>query len=85
MTDKHSVWVEKYRPQSLDEIVGQEEITERLQKFVEKDSLPHLLFAGPPGNGKTTAALAIAKDLFEDQWRQNFLEHLNFEKQKKMD
>jgi len=74
MTDKHSVWVEKYRPQSLDEIVGQEEITERLQKFVEKDSLPHLLFAGPPGNGKTTAALAIAKDLFENQWRQNFLE-----------
>lgn len=74
MAEEHSVWVEKYRPQSLEEIVGQEEITERLGKFIEKDSLPHLLFAGPPGNGKTTAALVIAKELFGDKWRQNFLE-----------
>lgn len=71
---EHKVWVEKYRPEKLSEIIGQEEITERLQKFVENDSVPHLLFAGPPGNGKTTSALAVARELFGEGWRQNFLE-----------
>lgn len=74
MADGHEVWVEKYRPQNLSEIVGQDPIVERLKTFVEKGSLPHLLFAGPPGNGKTTAALSIARELFEDGWRQNFFE-----------
>lgn len=74
MSDEHEVWVEKYRPESLSEIVGQDPITERLRTFVEKESLPHLLFAGPPGNGKTTAALCIAKEMFGEGWRNNFLE-----------
>ncbi|KXB01534.1 Replication factor C small subunit [candidate division MSBL1 archaeon SCGC-AAA259O05] len=74
MADNHKVWVEKYRPKKLSEIVGQDNIVERLQTFVEKESLPHLLFAGPPGNGKTTAALCVAKELFGEGWRQNFLE-----------
>ena len=55
-------------------MVGQQEIINRLQSFVEKKSLPHLLFAGPAGTGKTTAALCIAHELFGDAWRQNFLE-----------
>lgn len=71
---EHKVWVEKYRPEKLSEIVGQNSIIDRLQKFVENQSLPHLLFAGPPGNGKTTAALCVAKELFGEKWRQNFLE-----------
>lgn len=74
LQDTHGIWVEKYRPQSLDDIVGQDPIVDRLKTFVEKQSLPHLLFAGPPGNGKTTAALCIAKEFFGEGWKQNFLE-----------
>ena len=68
------IWVEKYRPKELDEIVGQDEVVSRLKGFVEGRSLPHLLFAGPAGTGKTTAALCIARELFGDGWRQNLLE-----------
>lgn len=68
------LWVEKYRPRSLDEIVDQEEIVRRLKEFVKTKSLPHLLFAGPPGTGKTTAALALAHDLYNENWRDNTLE-----------
>ena len=68
------IWVEKYRPKKLSEMVGQAEIVSRLQSFVDKKSLPHLLFAGPAGTGKTTAALCIARELFGEGWRQNLLE-----------
>ncbi|MCQ4448185.1 MAG: replication factor C small subunit [Sulfolobales archaeon] len=68
------LWVEKYRPRSLDDIVNQKEIVERLKKFVAERNMPHLLFAGPPGTGKTTAALALVHDLYGDNYRQYFLE-----------
>jgi replication factor C small subunit len=68
------LWVEKYRPKSLDDIVNQKEIVERLKKFVAERNMPHLLFAGPPGTGKTTAALALVHDLYGDNYRQYFLE-----------
>jgi replication factor C small subunit len=68
------LWVEKYRPRSLDDIVNQKEIVERLKKFVTEKNMPHLLFAGPPGTGKTTAALALVHDLYGDNYRQYFLE-----------
>ena len=68
------IWVEKYRPKSLDEIVGQEEIVERLKAYRESKNLPHLLFAGPAGTGKTTSAMALARDLFGEDWRQNYSE-----------
>ncbi|MFB6354573.1 MAG: replication factor C small subunit [Halobacteriales archaeon] len=71
---RDEVWIEKYRPASLDEVVGQEAITERLAGYVERDDLPHLLFSGPAGVGKTTAATAIARELYGDDWEANFLE-----------
>jgi len=68
------VWAEKYRPSSLNEVVGQEAIVKRLKSFVKTKSLPHLMFAGPAGTGKTTCALAIAKELYGDNWHVNLLE-----------
>ncbi len=69
-----AVWVEKYRPRKLDEMVGQREVVERLKGYVASRNMPNLLFAGPPGTGKTTAALALAREFFGKNWRANFLE-----------
>jgi replication factor C small subunit len=74
LAEVEEIWVEKYRPKKLSEIVGQDHAVGRIQTFVKEKSLPHLLFAGPPGNGKTTAALCIARELFGEGWRQNFME-----------
>lgn len=68
------IWTEKYRPKNLDSIIGQKHVTDRLKAFVKNRSLPHCLFAGPAGCGKTTASLAIAHELFGNQWKSNFLE-----------
>ncbi len=66
--------MEKYRPKTLDEITGHEEIIKRLKNYVKNKSMPHLLFSGPPGVGKTTTALCLARDLFGENWQDNFLE-----------
>jgi len=68
------LWVEKYRPRSLSEITNQKEIVDRLRVFVKERNVPHLLFAGPPGTGKTTAILALANDLFNERIKGNLLE-----------
>jgi len=68
------IWTEKYRPKDFEDVVGQEEIVKRAKAFVEAKNMPHLLFAGPAGCGKTTLALIIAKKLFGSNWHENFLE-----------
>jgi replication factor C small subunit len=67
-------WVEKYRPSNLDEVVGQDHIVQRLKRYVEEHSMPNLMFTGPAGVGKTTTAIALAKSILGEYWRQNFLE-----------
>lgn len=67
------LWTEKYRPIKFEEIKGQEEIVKRIKSLVENNNIPHLLFTGPAGVGKTTLALVIAKTLFKDRI-ENFLE-----------
>jgi len=69
-----SIWIEKYRPKEWTEIKGQQAIVDRVKAFVDSKNMPHLLFAGPAGVGKSTTALVIAKKLYGDNWRQNFLE-----------
>lgn len=68
------VWVERYRPETLDDVLGQPDIVERLQAYVKSGNLPHLMFAGPAGVGKTTCALILAKGMLGDDWRDNFIE-----------
>ncbi|WP_049900529.1 replication factor C small subunit [Halococcus agarilyticus] len=68
------IWIEKYRPETLAEVVGHEDIVGRLESYVAGNDLPHLLFSGPAGVGKTTSAMAIAREVYGDDWRENFLE-----------
>ncbi|MHC1590762.1 MAG: replication factor C small subunit [Candidatus Helarchaeales archaeon] len=73
----HEVWVEKYRPRTLDEVVNQKEIVSRLKMFVQNESLPHLIFAGPAGIGKTTSAYALARDLYKNNFSSDVIKELN--------
>ncbi len=70
----HDVWTEKYRPRKLSDVVGQEDITERLKSYVKTHNMPHLLFAGSAGTGKTTSAIALAREMFGEDWHANFKE-----------
>jgi replication factor C small subunit len=73
-TTESTIWIEKYRPQTFSDIRGQQEIVKRVKAFVDSQNMPHLLFTGPAGVGKTSLALVIAKNLFTENWRSNFLE-----------
>ena len=71
------MWVEKYRPKTLDDVVGLKDIIESLKAFMKNPkTMPHLMLAGIPGTGKTTIALAIAHELYGANWR-NFTLELN--------
>jgi len=74
MEESHAIWIEKYRPAKLADIVGQDEIVSRLASYVRSKSLPHLLFTGSAGVGKTTAAVVLAKEFFGESWNTNFRE-----------
>lgn len=72
---KSRPWVEKYRPDKVEDVAHQEEVVQTLQKSIEKGSVPHLLFHGPPGTGKTTTILAFARALYGPElYRSRILE-----------
>jgi len=74
-TEEALMWVEKYRPKNLEEIVDLRDIVDSLKAFMKNPkTMPHLLLAGIPGTGKTTVALCIARELFGDNWRTFTLE-----------
>ncbi|MGM5479927.1 MAG: replication factor C small subunit [Nanobdellota archaeon] len=69
-----TIWTEKYRPDTFEGVKGQQHIVSKLKAFVEKKNMPHVLFSGPAGVGKTTLSLVVAKQLFKESWKENFLE-----------
>ena len=70
----HNIWTERYRPKSFNDVKGQEKIVARIKAFVKQKNMPHILFAGPAGVGKTSLILVAAKELYGDNWGANILE-----------
>ena len=68
------IWTEKFRPSKFYELVGQDNIVKRVESLTNSLNIPHLLFAGPAGTGKSTLALIVVKELFKQNWRENYLE-----------
>ncbi len=68
------IWTEKYRPSVFPDVVGQDDIVKKVQSLTNSLNIPHLLFIGPAGTGKSTLALIIVKELFGKNWRENYLE-----------
>ncbi|MBI2629547.1 replication factor C small subunit [Candidatus Pacearchaeota archaeon] len=68
------IWTEKFRPNTFDEITGQEDIVKRVKGLTNSMNIPHLLFAGPAGTGKSSLAIVIVKELFGSSWKENYLE-----------
>ena len=69
-----TVFNEKYRPEKLDDVISQDHIIDILKAFVKNGKIPHMMFVGPPGVGKTATAVALAKELFGNEWEQSFKE-----------
>jgi replication factor C small subunit len=68
------MWSEKYRPRKLSEVVNQKDIIKGISNLIKSPDIPHMLFAGPAGVGKTTTALCIAREILGDEWKKNTLE-----------
>ena len=80
-----TIWTEKYRPNDFSDVKGQDDIVSKVEAFVEQGNMPHLMFSGPAGCGKTSLSLVIAKKMFgKENWKQNFLE-LNASDQRGID
>ena len=69
-----TIFAEKYRPQNLLEVVGQEKVTNLLKEFIKNNDIPHMLFAGPAGTGKTSCSIALVKELYGKDWKKYFIE-----------
>ena len=68
------IWTEKYRPSEFSEVVGQDHVIKRVEALTSSLNIPHMLFAGPAGTGKSTLALIVVKKLFGESWKDNYLE-----------
>ena len=60
---KHSLWVEKYRPTTLDTYIGNEHLKSKVKVYLESGDLPHLLLFGKAGTGKTTLAKLLVNNI----------------------
>ncbi len=69
-----SIWTEKYRPSKFPELVGQDNTVKRVEALTNSMNIPHMLFAGPAGTGKSTLALIVVKELYKENWKENYLE-----------
>lgn len=67
-------WIEKYRPQTFEDIVGNEDTIKRLSIFSQQGNVPNIIIAGPPGVGKTTTILCLAKILLGSSFKDAVLE-----------
>lgn len=67
-------WLEKYRPQEMKDIVGNVDTVGRLEQLALQGNMPNLILSGPPGTGKTTSVLALARQLLGDAFKEGVLE-----------
>jgi replication factor C small subunit len=67
----NTVWIERYRPRDLDQILGQDVIRDRLASWADSHNVPHLLLAGPHGTGKSASVECLARRLYGDLWEEN--------------
>ena len=70
-SDDFLPWVEKYRPKTIDEIISHAQNIETIKKLLIGGSLPHLLFHGTSGTGKTSTIMALAKELYKNNITKN--------------
>jgi replication factor C small subunit len=74
VTAKDAVWVEKYRPDTVEDIKGNTKEVSRLTSWIDDESMPNVLLWGPQGTGKTAVAVAFAKDKYGDNWNNHLLQ-----------
>ncbi len=74
MEQDSNIWTEKYRPKKFEEVVGQDDIIRKVTNLTKSLNIPHMLFAGPAGTGKSTLALIVVKELYGVHWKENCLE-----------
>jgi replication factor C small subunit len=74
MSNQSTIWTEKFRPSKFEDVFGQDEIVKRVKNLTNSLNIPHMLFAGPAGTGKSTLAIIVAKELFKEYWKENYLE-----------